>query len=63
MGPVGGGRWRGLGGEGDQQFGVKRGYLPLELCGNPWYTGQACLTKMKLQRHSCELHPTFFQKF
>lgn len=33
--------------EGDQQFGVKRGYMHLDLRSNPWYHGQACLSKMK----------------
>lgn len=30
--------------EGNQQFGVKRGYMHLELCGSPWYSGQLSMS-------------------
>lgn len=36
--------------------------MHFELCRNPWISGQACLTKMKLQKHSCKFQPPFFQK-
>ena len=46
----------------EETLHVFRKTAELELCSNPWYTAQACLTKTKLGRHNLKCHPTFFQK-
>lgn len=36
----------------EERLHVFRKTAELDLCGSPWNTAQACLTKMKLGRHS-----------
>lgn len=46
----------------EEKLHVFRKRAEWKLCGNLWYTAQACLTKKKLKRHNFKCHPTFFQK-